>query len=95
MKTFTIPQNVNASIHSIANILFDRDIEFYKGCDYAVVKASFYSGKGYSTHKTIEATVRQSLLLTKISYSHKIIASNGKQYDVVIRNGQYTLTQKG
>ena len=95
MKTYTIPQDDNTSIHSIASTLFDRDIEFYKGCDYAVVKASFYSGKGYSTHKTIETTVKQSLLLTKNNYSHKIIDSNGKQYDVVIRNGQYTLTQKG
>ena len=95
MKVLTIPLDVNGNIHSIANTLFDRDIEFTKGCDYAVVKASFYSGKGYSTHKTIKATVKQSLLLTKNNYSHKIIDSNGKQYDVVIRNGQYTLTQKG
>lgn len=95
MKVFTIPLDVCANIHSIANTLFDRDIKFNKDCDYAVVKASFYSGKGYSTHKTIKAAIKQSLLLTKNNYSHKIIDSNGKQYDVVIRNGQYTLTQKG
>lgn len=95
MKIYTIPQVINASIHSIANTLFDRDIEFKKGCDYAVVKASFYSGKGYTTHKTIAATVKQSLLLTKNNYSHKVIDSNGKQYDVVIRNNEYKLTQKG
>lgn len=94
MKILTIPQDKNASIHSIANSLFDREIEFRKGFDYAVVKASFYSGKGYSIHKTIAATVNQSLLLTKNGYSHKIIDSNGAHYDVSIRNGQYTISQK-
>lgn len=82
MKTYTIQQKMSGTgtIHDIASDLVDRVIKFPEGHKYAVVLAAYYGGKGYTTHKTAEATCYQS---HKVSdYSHKIIDSDGEQYAV-------------
>ena len=60
MSALTIPQKMSnsGSIHDIASDQFDRRIVFGKGCKYAVILASYYGGKGYTTHKTEAAAVR-------------------------------------
>lgn len=77
---YTIPQKVSGSgsIHDIASDLFDRDIAFAPGCIYAVVLASYYGGKGYSTHKTEAAAIAASR--SQRDFSHQIIDVQGKEY---------------
>jgi len=82
MKIYTIEQKMGGtgSIHDIASDLMDRDIKFPAGSGYAVVIASYYGGKGYTTHKTAEATIEQSNRMSL--YSHSIIDAEGNQYGV-------------
>ena len=79
--TFTIPQKMSGtgSIHDIASDMFDRDIVFAPGCKFAVVLASYYGGKGYTTHKTEEAAIAASRRNSE--YSHRIIDTEGNEYD--------------
>ena len=79
---YTIAQKMSntGSINDIASDRFDREIVFAPGCLYAVVLASYYGGKGYSTHKTEAAAVSASI--KNKEYSHTIIDANGNQYDV-------------
>ncbi len=51
MKTYTIPIINENNIHSIHSNLSERIIKFKKECQYAVVLANYYGGKGYTTHK--------------------------------------------
>lgn len=80
MKTYTIPQKMSnsGSIHDIASGVFDRDIVFAPGCKYAVVCASYYGGKGYTTHKTESAACKASRALG--DYSHAVIDAEGNEY---------------
>lgn len=68
------------SIHDIASNLFDRDIVFAPGCKFAVVLASYYGGKGYTTHKTAGAAIAASQ--RNREYSHRIIDTSGNEYDI-------------
>ena len=78
--TYTIPQKMSnsGSIHDIASDNFDREIVFAAGCKYAVVLASYYGGKGYTTHKTAEAAIKASN--AQKDYSREIIDTNGNLY---------------
>ena len=60
MSALTIPQKMSnsGSIHDIASDQFDRRIVFGTGCKYAVILASYYGGKGYTTHRTEAATIK-------------------------------------
>lgn len=80
MTTITIPQKISnfGSIHDIASDLFDRDIVFLPGCEYAVILASYYGGKGYTTHKTAAAAAVASA--KQADYSHTIIDTEGNEY---------------
>ena len=80
MKTYTIPQKMSGTgtIHDLANDMCDREIKLPKGAIYAVVLASYYGGKGYTTHKTEAAAIKQSRDVR--GYSHKIIDCNGQEY---------------
>lgn len=82
MKTFTISRKMSGTgtIHDIASDLFDRDINFRKDCKYAVVLAAFYGGKGYTTHRTAQATIAQANRMSE--YSYKIIDIDGWTYDI-------------
>ena len=83
MTTYTIPQKSSnsGSIHDIASDMFDRDIVFAPGCKFAVVLASYYGGKGYTTHKTEEAAIASSK--KQSDYSHAIIDADGNEYLVI------------
>jgi hypothetical protein len=80
MTTYTIPQKMSnsGSIHDIASDMYDRDIVFAPGCKYAVVLASYYGGKGYTTHKTAEAAIKASR--AQKEYSHEVIDTDGNRY---------------
>lgn len=79
---FVIPQKMSGtgSIHDIASDRFDRDIVFAPGCKYAVVLASYYGGKGYTTHKTEGASIDASRRNSE--YSHRILDAKGNEYSV-------------
>jgi len=79
MKTYTIEQRMSGtgSIHDIASDQYDRIIKFPEGSKYAVVTAAYYGGKGYTTHRTTEATIEQS---NRSDCSHIIIDADGNQY---------------
>lgn len=81
MKIHIIPQKMPGigSIHDIASDQMDRKIEFRSGCKYAVVLASYYGGKGYTTHKSEREAVQKSR--ENAAYSHRIIDSDGQFYD--------------
>ena len=73
----TIPQKMSGtgSIHDISSQHFDRDIVFGPGCKFAVVRASYYGGNGYTTHRTAEAAIAASR--RQAEYSHEIIDTDG------------------
>ena len=77
---FIIKQKMSrtGSIHDIASDMFDREIVFAPDCKFAVVLASYYGGRGYTTHRTESAAVKASL--RDIAYSHKIIDAYGREY---------------
>jgi len=68
------------SIHDVASEHFDRVIEG-RG-SYAVVLASYYGGKGYTTHKSEEAAVKQAVKIGKAGYSYQIFDAEGNQMAV-------------
>ncbi len=84
MTTLYIDQHDYYNIYSIANQHYDREIVFSPGCKYAVVLPSFY-GDIYTTHKTIEAALKQA----RKNYRNQsfdgntgeIIDTEGNQYD--------------
>jgi hypothetical protein len=82
MKSYTIEQKMSnsGSIHDIASDQFDRVIEFRGAAKYAVVLASYYGGKGYTTHATEEAACQQAYKLSKQDYSYTIIDTDGVEY---------------
>lgn len=82
MKTYTIEQKMSGtgSIHDIASDLYDRDIRFAGGCTYAVVCASYYGGKGYTTHRSGAAAIVASRRLGE--YSRQIIDQGGRTYSI-------------
>ena len=79
MSALNIPQKLSnsGSIHDIASDQFDRRIVFGKGCKYAVILASYYGGKGYTTHKTEAAAVR-AYRATK-GYSRCVLDAQGNE----------------
>lgn len=79
MTIYTIAQKMSNSgtIHDIASDMFDREIQFPAGHKYALVLASYYGGKGYTTHKT-DAAVSKASMATK--YSHMIINADGNEF---------------
>ena len=54
MKILTIKQKMSGtgSIHDLASGFEDREIKFPNGFKFAVVKANYYGGRGYTTHRT-------------------------------------------
>ena len=66
------------SIHDIASDSYDRDIVFANGCKFAVVLASYYGGKGYTTHRTEQATIAACRKVKE--YSYAIIDTIGNRY---------------
>ena len=81
MTTYVIEQKMSntGSIHDIASDCYDREIVFAPGCKYAVVLASYYGGKGYTTHRTQGAAIQASRRVK--DYSHAIIDAEGNVYD--------------
>ena len=80
MTTYTIQQKMSGtgSIHDIASDQYDREIRFGPDCQYAVVLASYYGGKGYTTHSSADAAIAASRRVR--DYSHEIIDINGNNY---------------
>lgn len=81
MTTKIIPQRMSGTgnIHSISSEHYDREIAFAPGCQYAVILAAYYGGKGYTTHKTPRAAIAAS---KKVSgYSHIIVDTDGYRYE--------------
>jgi len=70
----------DGSIYDIASDCYDRDIDFPEGSIYAVVLASYYGGKGYTTHRSEYAAIKRSSAIDE--YSHAIIDCEGKSYDI-------------
>lgn len=65
----------SGSIHDIRSDRFDLEIKFRKGCEFAVVKASYYNDFDYTTHKTLDAAISARAALG--DYSAQVITSNG------------------
>lgn len=82
MKRVIIPQKMSGTgmIHDIASEHYDREIKFPKGAKYAVVLASYYGGKGYTTHTTEQATIQADRRQSE--YSRQIIGVDGHSYQV-------------
>jgi len=79
-KTLTISKHLHRNIRSIAYQNFDRDINFPSGCEYSVVLASYYGGKGYTCHKTADAAMEKSQ--KESEYYHQIIDIDGNILDI-------------
>jgi hypothetical protein len=81
---YTISQKMSntGSIKDIASDLFDRDIDFHSGCQFAVVLAAYYGGKGYTVHRSARAACREALKLGNQGYCYEIIDQLGRKYDI-------------
>ena len=79
---YTIPKKMSGSgsIHDAASDTQDRRIDFCNGGKFAVVLASYYGGKGYTTHRTAEAAASASK--ASKHYSHTIIDASGVEYRI-------------
>ena len=77
MKILTIKQKMSGtgSIHDLASDWHDREIKFPEGSKFAVVKASYYGGKGYTTHRTEGAAIAESKRISE--YSHEVLDAEG------------------
>lgn len=82
MKKVIIPQKMSGtgSIHDIASQHCDREIKFPKGAEYAVVLASYYGGRGYTTHTSEQATIQANK--RQSDFSRQIIGVDGYVYQV-------------
>lgn len=82
MTIYTIEQKMSGTgtIHDIESDLYDRDIRFRDGENFAVVLAAYYGGSGYTTHNTAEAAIKQSGRVQ--DYSHQIIDRAGNRYTI-------------
>ena len=82
MKVYTIEKKMSGTgtIHDIASEHYDREIKFRNGTRYAVVLASYYGGRGYTTHKTEEAAAKMSNRQSRDGHSHVIIDYKGDLY---------------
>jgi hypothetical protein len=80
MTTITIPQKMSGTgtIHDVESQHHAREIKFKRGEQYAVVLADYYGGKGYTTHRTAAAAVKQSN--KEREFSHQIVDRNGRWY---------------
>lgn len=81
----TINQKMSGTgnIHDLVSDLEDRVIS--GPGKYAVVLASYYGGKGYTTHKTAEAAAKKSNSLHKEGFSHAILDEHGNR--LAVRQG--------
>ena len=77
-NVYVIQRSESQDIHNISSDLEDREIKFANDCQFAVVLASYYGGKGYTTHRTEEAAITASR--RNSNYSHKIIDTKGSEY---------------
>ena len=68
------------SIHDIASEHGSRTIS--GSGEYAVVLAAYYGGKGYTTHLTERAAIKQAERMAEAGYSFAIIDSKGNQLSV-------------
>ena len=84
--TYVIARKMSGTgtIYDIQSDQFAREIRFGNGCQYAVVLASYYGGKGYTTHRTADAAIRQSRKLDHQNWSHAIIGPDGSMYGVTL-----------
>lgn len=82
MKKVIIPQKMSGTgtIHDIASQHYDREIKFPKGAQFAVVLASYYGGKGYTTHASESATIQADK--RQGEFSRQIIGVDGWLYEV-------------
>lgn len=81
MKILSIPQKTSGTgnIHDLASDQYDRDIKFPKNSKFAVIKSSYYGGKGYTTHKTFNAALNASN--SNRDYSCQILDVDGNRYN--------------
>ena len=86
-KTYIIAAKMSGTgtIHDIASDTHDRVIKFAPECQYAVVLAAYFGGKGYTTHKTEQATIAAAK--KHLGYSYQIIDAEGNRY--AIQPGYY------
>lgn len=74
--------------YSIARTDCERDIRFDPDMIYAVVRASCYGEKGYTTHKTETSAIAESKRESASRYIHDIIDRSGTGYKIVIDGNQ-------
>ena len=82
MKILTIKQKMTGtgSIHDLASGFEDREIKFPNGFKFAVVKANYYGGRGYTTHRTEGAAIAESKRMSE--YSHEIVDVEGNCFRI-------------
>ncbi len=80
--TITRKMSGAGSIYDLASDQFDRTIKFAPQCVYAIVLPAYYGGKGYTTHKTEQTTIKAAHKLQRQGYAYNILDLDGNSYDV-------------
>ncbi len=73
-------QSNSGSIHSVHSADIAREIVFGSDCKFAVICASYYGGKGYTTHKTIDGAYKAARKLSNKKYSYQVYDTDGNNY---------------
>lgn len=81
---YRIPQKSEYELltYDIARSDCERDIHFDPEMIYAVVRASYYGGKGYTTHKTEVSAIAASKRETNSDCAYDIIDRTGTRYEI-------------
>ena len=83
MKTTTIrqKQSNSGSIHDLASDMRDREIRIPDSATHVIVLASYYGGKGYSTHESGESAAAKMRKLRADGTSCQAFDASGRHLD--------------
>ena len=75
-----IPPKIGGTLTKLNYPHETREIVFSRGCQLAVVLASFYGGKGYTTHRSVKAVIKKVHSIK--GYAHEVVDKAGNTYEV-------------
>ena len=90
MVEFVFAQKPGEYGSDLACVLSRREIKFPAKSLFAVVLPSSrpFVGRGYTTHRSAAAAIKQSLKLKRQGFRHQIIDSSGRVYEISYFEGR-------
>lgn len=93
-KVLLLARVLSPSPESIYNMDSEREIVFADEMNYAVILASRYEGKGYTTHSNLDTTYKKIRQRNMEDKDYVIIDKNGQKYVREYKeDGKFTLVK--